>query len=51
MKLKDYFNKEYAIFLTQKILTVYPKFDSRKFMQQVKNKIQDQEYTEKMFLF
>lgn len=51
MKLKDYFNKEYAVSLTEKIVTIYPKFNSNKFMKQVENKIHNQEYTEKMLVF
>ena len=51
MKIKDYFNKEYAISLARKITKVYPKFNSRNFIKQVENKIQNQEYTEKMLIF
>ena len=41
MKLKDYFNKDYAIFLVKKVTEVYPMFDSITFLKQVENKIQD----------
>lgn len=51
MKIKDYFNKEYAISLARKITKVYPTFNSSNFIKQVENKIQNQEYTEKMLIF
>lgn len=51
MKIKDYFNQEYAIFLANKIQAVYPNFKSKEWIEMVKDKISDQEYSEKMILF
>lgn len=51
MKIKDSYNGTYALFLSEKIASVYPAFDSVGFISKIKNELEDQEYTARMQIF
>ena len=48
MLLKDYFNKEYAEMLSDKILLTYTAFDKEGFVAEVTDSVEDKEYTGRM---
>jgi 3-methyladenine DNA glycosylase AlkC len=51
MKVKDYYNADYAKLLSQKIKTIYPEFQENVFIKYIDKNVSDKEFSERMDVF
>jgi hypothetical protein len=51
MKVKDYYNKDCAKLLSEKIKPIFPKFNDKDFIKYISTNILDKEFSERMDVF
>ena len=51
MKVKDYYNKDCAKYLSDKIKPLFPKFNEKDFSKYIDKNVLDKEFSERMDVF